>query len=349
MSKTYKMDAEESSIFLSPVEIQGERDTDKARDSTSPLRGARLISIERIKPDPDQPRKTFDKTRLESLAESIKEVGGIIDPLTVSYDQSENVFRVISGERRYRAATMAGLEKLPCIIKAADQKKTLLLQLITNLQREDMTPLEESAGIRSLIERFEYSQADVARLLNKSPSYISQILGLERLTQSAREILQTSEVAKEVQIQASKEKDPEKQSEILRKASGGVKTVKQIRQDTRKVVSKVAEKQHPANAGERADEIESRNFKTWTWGPEAGRFIITIRFSEEQGEDKKIQSIKTALEKTLQHVLQMSENTSDHDDLHQLGLFKDPSQNAGLSFTGVPTRGNSDGIHDQRK
>jgi len=114
MSKTYKMDAEESSIFFSPVEIQGEKDTNEERDSTSPLRGARLIGIERIKPDPDQPRKTFDKARLESLAESIKEVGGIIDPLTVSYEQNENVFKVISGERRYRAATMAGLEKVPC-------------------------------------------------------------------------------------------------------------------------------------------------------------------------------------------------------------------------------------------
>ena len=189
MSKTYRLNLEERSVFLSPLEGQGEKDTDRERDNTSPLKGARLISIERIEPDADQPRKTFDKGRLESLVESIKEAGGIIDPLTVSYDQSENVFRIISGERRFRAATMAGLEKLPCIIKAVDKKKTLLLQLITNLQREDMTPLEESAGIRSLIEKFDYSQADVGRVLNKSPSYISQILGLERLSQPAREIL----------------------------------------------------------------------------------------------------------------------------------------------------------------
>ena len=298
MSKTYRLDLEERSVFLSPLEGQGEKDTDRERDNTSPLRGARLISIEQIKADPDQPRKTFNKARLESLAESIKETGEIVDPLTVSYDQSENVFRTISGERRYRAAKMAGLEKLPCIIKAVDKKKTLLLQLITNLQREDMTPLEESAGIRSLIERFDYSQADVGRVLNKSPSYISQILGLERLSQPAREILQTSEVAKEVQIQASKERNPEKQSEILLKACGEGKTVRQIRIDTKG--SKGGKKPHPdTSTEERPDEIEGKSFRKWTWSPEDGNFLITIQFSKVQREGGKTQVIKGALEETL--------------------------------------------------
>ena len=298
MSKTYRLDLEERSVFLSPLEGQGEKDTDRERDDTSPLKGARLISIERIKPDAEQPRKTFDKARLESLAESIKETGEIVDPLTVSYDQSENVFRIISGERRYRAAKMAGLEKLPCIIKAVDEKKTLLLQLITNLQREDMTPLEESAGIRSLIERFDYSQADVGRVLNKSPSYISQILGLERLSQPAREILQTSEVAKEVQIQASKEKDPEKQSEILMKACGQRKTVRQIRIDAKG--TKGGEKSHPGIAAEESpEETEGKSFRKWTWIPEDANFLITIQFNQVQREGEKTQVIKGVLEETL--------------------------------------------------
>ena len=343
MSKTYRLDLEERSVFLSPLGGQGEKDTDRERDNTSPLRGARLISIEQIKADPDQPRKTFDKARLESLAESIKETGGIIDPLTVAYDEGGNVFRIISGERRYRAATMAGLEKLPCIIKEVDQKKTLLLQLITNLQREDMTPLEESAGIRSLIERFGYSQADVARVLNKSPSYISQILGLERLTQSAREILQTSEVAKEIQIQASKEKDPEKQSEILKKAAQGGKTVRQMR-DTKKATSQGTEKKHSdANTKESLDEIRDRNFCKWTWIPEDKRFSITIQFSKEQREDRKFQLIRTALEETLKYLMQFSENTSNPNDLGQLSLLSDLSQNADISpFCDVPMRRNTD-------
>ena len=301
MSKTYRMDAEESSIFLSPIQIQGKKDSEVGRDNTTPLRGARLIDIQRIKPDLNQPRKTFDKMKLESLAESIKEIGGIIDPLTVVYEEKENVFRIISGERRYRAAIMAGLERLPCIIKEVDPKKTLLFQLITNLQRENITPLEESAGIRSLIERFGYSQTDVAKLLNRSQSYISQILGLEKLTQPAREILQTSEVAKEVLIQASKEKNPERQSKILRKAFEEGKTVRQIRLDLKMGGLKEAGEPHPGtNVEGKTDEIVGRNFRKWTWRPEGGRFVITIQFSKEQSENGKAQLIKAALEETLE-------------------------------------------------
>jgi ParB family chromosome partitioning protein len=300
MSKAYRIDLEERSVFLSPLQGHNEKDidSDRERNNTSPLRGARLISIERIKPDPDQPRKTFDKAKLESIAESIKEAGGIVDPLTVSYDQGENVFRIISGERRYRAAKMAGQEELPCIVKTVDQKKTLLLQLITNLQRENMTPLEESAGIRSLIEKFDCSQADVARVLNKSPSYICQILGLEKLAQSAREILQTSEVAKEVQIQASKEKDPKRQSDILLKAGEEGRTVRQIRIDAK--AARKSEKSAPGIAAEKnPEEIEGKSFRKWTWRPEDGRFLITIRFSKMQKEGEKTQVVKDALEETL--------------------------------------------------
>jgi ParB family chromosome partitioning protein len=300
MSKTYRLNAEEISTFLSPVEAQGEKGKKGERENTSPLIGARLIDIERINPDPNQPRKTFEKRTLESLAESIREIGEIIDPLTVAYDERENVFRIISGERRYRAATMVGLERLPCIIKEVDQKKTLLLQLITNLQREDITPLEESAGIRSLIGRFNYSQADVAKLLNKSQSYISQILGLERLSQPAREILQTSEVAKEVQIQASKEKDPGKQSEILKKASEEGKTVRQIRRDAQMALFTEDENLcDGTGAEERPDRIKGRNFRKWTWRPDDERFSITIHFSEEQSEGEKSQLVRAALEETL--------------------------------------------------
>ena len=303
MSKSYKLNAEESFTFLTPVEAKGEKDRPAERDETGPLRAARLISIESIQPDPNQPRKTFPQGSLESLAESIKEIGGIIDPLTVAHVEQEKVFRIISGERRYRAARIAGLEKLPCIIKEADEKKTLLVQLISNLQREDMTPLEEAAGIRGLVEKFGCSQSDIAKLLNKSQSYISQILGLERLTQPAREILQTSEVPKEVQIRASKEKDSEKQLEILRKASQEGKTVRQIRLDTKAAVSNEAGNQPCGTGDEEApDEIRIQTFRKWAWKPDDGRFEIIIQYSKEQSEGAKIQSVRSALEEALKWI-----------------------------------------------
>ena len=305
MSKNYKQNAEERSVFLSPVIVDGDGDKMGERGNTSPLRGAKLINIERIKPDPNQPRKTFTKEKLESLAGSIRELGEIIDPLTVEYVEKEDFFRIISGERRYRAARIVGLERLPCIIKEVDEKRRLLFQLIANLQRENITPLEESVGIRSLIERFSFSQINVAKLMNKSESYISQILGLERLSQPAREILQTSEVSKEVQIRASREKEPSKQQEILKKASEEGKTVREIRAEGQMAALEEDEKA-PIGSGAEAKpcqtSLKSNKFHKWTWMPKDRRFEVTIQFSNEQIESKMNEVVKAALGEAYKYV-----------------------------------------------
>ena len=298
MPKTYKQDAEERAVFLSPVAVDDDWDERGDRSSMSSLRGAKLINIEIIKPDPNQPRKVFAKEKLESLAESIRELGEIIDPLTVEYVEKEDFFRIISGERRYRAARIVGLERLPCTIKEVDEKRRLLFQLIANLQRENISPLEESVGIRSLIERFGYSQVSVAKLMNKSGSYVSQILGLERLSRPAREILQTSEVSKEVQIRASREKEPSKQQEILKKASEEGKTVRQIRAEEKSVAQEETEKSSVvpgAEAKPYQTTLKHNKFRTWTWIPQDEGFEVTIQFSKEQIESKMNEVVKAAL------------------------------------------------------
>lgn len=305
MPKSFSRDAEQMSVFLTPVEMLGEEGRKGERVDTSPMREAKLIYIERIKPDPGQPRKNFVGRKLKSLAESIREVGGIIDPLTVEYDEREDCFRIISGERRYRAAKIVGLERLPCIVKEVDEKRRFLLQLICNLQRDDLAPLEEAAGIRSLIERFGYSQARAAKLLNRSQSYISQILGLERLSSPARVYLQTSEVAKEIQIQASKEKNPRKQLEILKEASEGKKTVREIRADGRIAAIIEGDKRgNSQSAKAQPDEtnLTRKKFRNWAWTAENGRFVITVRFKRGQSEDEKIQIIAAALEETKKYI-----------------------------------------------
>ncbi|MDY6839488.1 MAG: ParB/RepB/Spo0J family partition protein [Thermodesulfobacteriota bacterium] len=290
MSRNYEQDAEKRSVFLAPVEADGKKGKKGERLNTSYLTGAKLIDIERIAPDPNQPRQRFLEKTLQSLAESIKEAGGIIDPLTVEYSETDDHFRIISGERRYRAARMAGLERLPCMVEDVDDKRRLLLQLFANLQREDITPLEESEGIKSLIERFGYSQTRAAELLNKSPSYISQILGLERLGESARQMLQTSEVNKEVQIRASREKDEARQLEILKKASEQGKTVKEIRKEAGK-----------AGSGRIRKPSESHRLPLWTWKPAHGRFVVTIRFTGEKKEAMRIETVQDALKEAYEH------------------------------------------------
>jgi len=243
---------------------------------------------------------------LESLAESIKELDGIIDPITVEYNDQGDFFRIISGERRYRAAKMIGLMKLPCIIKEIDDRQRFLFQLIANLRREDISPLEESDGIKHLIENHGYSQVKIAKLLNKSKSYVSQILGLNRLSEPARKMLQTSEVSKEVQIEASREKDPEMQKDIIKKAAEQGKTVKQIRSE-QKTMSKPdvitsAPIPSPTESDKKPEKSTSEEitFREWSWEPDDKEFRITIRFNCERNSSQKIHLVKGALEKTME-------------------------------------------------
>jgi len=111
------------------------------REGTKGISGARIIDLERIKSDPDQPRKTWDKKKLNELAVSI-EKHGVLQPITVEYIEEEDYFKVINGERRYRASKIAGLEEIPCIIRNIDQKIKLIHQLIENIQRQDLPPIE---------------------------------------------------------------------------------------------------------------------------------------------------------------------------------------------------------------
>jgi len=310
MSKNFAQNAEDRSVFLIPTDTDSERIKKGERADTSPFRAARLIDIDRIKPDPNQPRKTFVQKTLESLAESIKELDGIIDPLTVEYDDQDDIFRIISGERRYRAAKLVGLEKLPCVVKEIDDQKRFLIQLIANLQREDIPPLEEAAGIKYLVENHSYTQAKIAKLLNKSKSYVSQILGLERLTEPAKEIVQTSELSKEVQIHASKEKDPEKQLEILTKASEENKTVRQIRKEQKESEASKAEalNERSNSDGKKEPTVsESDTFSEWTWEPHDRRFVLTIRFNKKHSENTKADLIQKSLEEAIKHVQNLNE------------------------------------------
>lgn len=294
MSKNFAKSAEDQSLFLIHTATDEDENRKGERADTSPLRVARTIDIRRIQPDPNQPRKTFNQETLASLAESIKELGGIIDPITVEYIEKNDCFRIISGERRYRAAMIAGVEKLPCIIKEVDDEKRFLMQFIANLQREDITALEEAAGIRHLIENCGYTQQKVAMLFNKSKSHISQILGLERLSEDAKGIVQTSELSTEVQIQASRERDPKKQIEILNKASEEGKTIKQIRKEV-KGVDPTKKKKIPPS--------DNRQFREWSWRPKDGRFDLTIQFSHEHEEEKKISLIRESLKEALANLV----------------------------------------------
>jgi ParB family chromosome partitioning protein len=135
----------------------------------------REIAVEQITPSPFQPRRTFDEAKIDELAASIR-MQGIIQPLVVR-PQGDR-FELIAGERRWRAAIKAGLTRVPVVIRAASDHEALQLALVENLQREDLSPIEEAAGYRRLQEEFHWSQEEMAEKVGKSRPAIANSLRL---------------------------------------------------------------------------------------------------------------------------------------------------------------------------
>ena len=146
------------------------------------------LKITEIEPNKDQARKHFNQEALEELAESIKEFG-LIQPIVVA--KKDGYYSIIAGERRWRASKLAGLKKIPAIIREDDEKKNTRISLIENLQREDLTPYEKAIGIKSLMQAYDLTQEEVAKQLGKSRSAIAnslRILNLEpRVLEMAKE------------------------------------------------------------------------------------------------------------------------------------------------------------------
>lgn len=137
------------------------------------------LDINCIEPNHEQPRKLFDEERLSELADSIR-LHGVITPLTVRKIDGGR-YKIVAGERRYRAARMAGLTELPVVILDVDELEAMEMALVENLQREDLNPIEEAEGFRSLIERYGMTQEDAAERVGRSRSAIANSLRLLEL------------------------------------------------------------------------------------------------------------------------------------------------------------------------
>ena len=149
--------------------------------------GSILLPISQVEPGLNQPRKRFDEEALADLAASIEE-HGIIQPLTVRR-LSTGYYQIIAGERRWRAAKLAGLREVPAVIIEADDRKVMELGLIENLQREDLNPVEEAMGYLALLTDYGLTQEEVARRMGKSRPAIANALRLTALPPAVRELL----------------------------------------------------------------------------------------------------------------------------------------------------------------
>lgn len=150
--------------------------------------GVKKLPVEFIIANRANPRRTFNNEQLEELTNSIREKG-VMQPLLVRPSDDPNIFEIIAGERRWRAAQKAGLHDVPVIVRDVDDKEALELAIIENVQRADLNPLEEAMGYGQLIEQFDYTQQDLAQVIGKSRSHVANTLRLLRLPEDVREMV----------------------------------------------------------------------------------------------------------------------------------------------------------------
>ena len=149
-------------------------------------RDVTTLPIKKIKPNKNQPRKNFDSSELAELSDSIK-LNGILQPLLVR--EKNNYYEIVAGERRYQAAKLAKLEEIPVVIKAISDEEVFKLALIENLQRSDLTPIEEACGYKQLIKQDNLTQDELSKILSKSRSAIANTLRLLDLPEEVQNLM----------------------------------------------------------------------------------------------------------------------------------------------------------------
>jgi len=169
------------------------------------------IPVDSLVPNPQQPRQLFDA--IDELVASIKEVG-VLEPLLVR--RTPEGYQIVSGERRYRAAVDAGLDRVPCIVLDVDEAQVLTIALIENLQRQDLSPFEEAEGLRALVERFDLTHEEVARKIGKSRTSVTEVLSLGDIPESLRARLHEAGVTtKSILLEVARTEDPDEQAALV--------------------------------------------------------------------------------------------------------------------------------------
>src|ERR1700720_3986172 len=216
-----------------PVTLKMRHDAHYVEQLTS-FSGAavgRMIPIDKIRPNPEQPRKALGDLR--ELSDSIREKG-VLEPLLVRFMPREDAYYIISGERRYHASREAGLRELPCIEKIADDAETLELALIENLQRKDLTAFEEADGLHRLAEQFAYTHEDIARKIAKARSSVTETLSLRNIPEAIRRVcIERGITSKSLLLQIARQPNERKMLETLQRILQGGLTRDEARRERR--------------------------------------------------------------------------------------------------------------------
>ncbi len=220
-------------------------------DGRRRLGGAFAIAIDRIRPDPNQPRRQLDTEAQKELNASVKRLG-ILQPITVRYVETENIYRIITGERRYHAACEAGLAEIPCWVQSPKEDEVLLHQIVENWQRLDMHPYDLADALARLRDANSYSQRDLARETGKSEGEISKLLALLDLDPAVQKIArddQTGRISRR-HLYAIRALPAERQLSLLRRAQQEAMTAVDMEQLAAKETDGPAEPQAAWGTGE---------------------------------------------------------------------------------------------------
>src|SRR5262249_55176596 len=187
----------------------------------------RMVAIEQIDPNPNQPRQVMGD--LSELIASISEQG-ILEPLVVR--QRGDRYQIVAGERRYQAAVQVGLRELPVVIRDVDDTEAIELALIENLQRKDLTPFEEAEALQGLADRCGYTREDLARRLGQWRTSVTESLALTGMPETVRNLCRLADIStKSLLLQVVRQETPEKMTALIEKiASQGGTTRQQLRE-----------------------------------------------------------------------------------------------------------------------
>ena len=195
-------------------------------DNTTDIQVKKTLRVSEIEPNRDQPRKTFSEDAINALAESIRE-HGMIQPILVR-PLSTGSYQIVAGERRWRAARMLGLDEVPVTVRELSDSQTMQIAIIENLQRENLNPIEEANGYSELIEKYDMTQDEVAKLVGRSRSAIANSIRMLSLPDKVQKLIEDGDLSAGHAKALLAFSDEKLLVDTAKKAAGGGLTVRQV-------------------------------------------------------------------------------------------------------------------------
>lgn len=232
-----------------PVQKAVSADDEKEKETKTAGSGIKTVKISKVEPNREQPRKKFDEDALLELSESIKQ-HGILQPLLVS--DKKDYYELIAGERRWRAAKMAGLKEVPVIIKEFSDQETVEISLIENIQREDLNPVEEAQAYKRLIDEFHLKQDEIADRVAKSRTAVTNSLRLLKLDPRVQDMVVDEMITAGHARAILSIPDPDMQEMVASKVFDNQLSVRETEELVRKILKPSKKKEKVSDSAEDA-------------------------------------------------------------------------------------------------